>query len=250
MNKQLFKNHFSQQASAYQAYRPHYPQELFTYLASLTSNHLLAWDCACGTGQISLPLTEYYQKVIATDASREQINHAVSHEQIEYRVDVAEHSSIQSHSADLIVVGQALHWFDIDAFFIEAKRVLKPEGILAVWSYNLLNIIPEVDTIISDFYQNIVGNYWSPERKLVENNYRDVALPFRCVTAEQFTMVGNWNLIQLLGYLSTWSAVQAYQRKQHTDPLELIKEKLQKAWGSPTHVNVVRWPLFLIVGRN
>ncbi|WP_455211211.1 class I SAM-dependent methyltransferase [Kaarinaea lacus] len=250
MDKQPFKDYFSRQASAYQAYRPDYPSELFTYIASLTPDNVLAWDCACGTGQASISLTKYFQKIIATDASQEQINNAIQHPQIEYRVETAEHSSLANHSADLIVVGQALHWFEIDAFFVEAKRVLKHDGIVAVWSYNLLTISQEIDAIINEFNQHILGDYWAPERKLVENNYQDIIFPFESITTEHFTMRENWDLVQLMGYLNTWSAVQSYQQKQHTHPLDLIKDKLQTAWGSPTNTKKVLWPLTLKVGRN
>jgi len=250
VEKSEFKDYFSTQANAYRAYRPAYPQELFTYLAALAPDDTLAWDCACGTGQISLPLTEYFQKVIATDASQEQINNAVHHPKIEYRIETAEHSSLSNHCADLIVVGQALHWFDIEAFFTEAKRVLKPNGIVAVWSYNLLTVTPQVDEIIDDFDKNILGEYWAPERKLVENGYKDIVLPFEAITTETFTMSETWDLVQLVGYLSTWSAVQSFRKQQQNDPLELIKDKLQSAWGSPTNVKLVRWPLTLAICTN
>jgi ubiquinone/menaquinone biosynthesis C-methylase UbiE len=130
-NNKEFKDYFSDQTVAYNAYRPDYPEDMFTYLASIAPGSTLAWDCACGTGQASIHLVKYFQNIIATDASRSQITNAVTHPRIEYRVETAEHSSLQNHSVDLIVVGQALHWFDMTAFFSEARRVLTAEGIFA-----------------------------------------------------------------------------------------------------------------------
>lgn len=250
MNKVHFKDYFSNQANAYKAYRPSYPEEMIAYLASLVEDNTLAWDCACGNGQASILLAKYFQKIIATDASRKQIANAVAHANIEYRVAPAEHSALESHSVSLIAVGQALHWFDINAFFTEAKRVLKQNGIIAVWSYNLLTITPEVDAIINDLNGNILNDYWAPERKLVENNYDDISFPFAEVKTEHFTMRENWDLFQLLGYLGTWSAVQAYQRKQHANPLDLIKNKLRQEWGVPTNTKWVSWPITLKLGRD
>jgi ubiquinone/menaquinone biosynthesis C-methylase UbiE len=250
MNKIRFKDYFSTQANAYNLYRPGYPEEMFAYLASVTPDNSLAWDCACGNGQASIALTKYFEKIIATDASGEQINNTVAYSNIEYRIEKAERSSLQNHSVDLIIVGQALHWFDTAAFFAEAKRVLKAGGITAVWVYNLLTITPELDMIIYDLYRNILGDYWAPERKLVENNYKDIVFPFAEVTTEQFTMRENWDLVQLLGYLGTWSAVQVYQQTEHDNPLDLIKDKLQKVWGSPTNTKLVRWPVTLKIGRD
>ena len=158
-----FKDHFSAQAGAYVKYRPGYPNELFKHLASLAPARELAWDCATGTGQAALGLVNHFDKVIATDASAKQISNAIPHEKIDYRVAPAEHAPIADNAVDLVVVAQALHWFETASFFAETKRVLKDRGIIAVWSYNLLRASPEVDAIIDDFYENTLGEYWPPE---------------------------------------------------------------------------------------
>lgn len=247
MTTKAFKDYFSTQARAYQAFRPGYPDELFVYLASIVRNNTLAWDSACGNGQVSVPMSEYFQKIIATDASREQINNAIARGNIEYRVASAEHSALPKHCADLVVVGQALHWFDREAFFSEAKRVLKPDGILAAWTYNLMMVSPQVDAVVADLYHKVLGDYWAPERQLVENGYKDIVFPFDSVIVQHFTMREHWNLAQLLGYLHTWSAVQAYYKMHQCDPLELITSKLQTAWGRATEIKSVRWPLTLYI---
>ena len=66
-----------------------------------------------------------FDRVIATDASEKQIANAQSHKIVEYRVAPAENSGIESETIDLIMVAQALHWFDLDRFYAEARRVLK-----------------------------------------------------------------------------------------------------------------------------
>ena len=250
MKPSSFKDYFSDQAGAYKTFRPTYPKVLFDYLASISPSRELAWDCACGSGQASEALVNYFLIVVATDGSQDQICNANPYPNIQYRMETAEHSSLPTHSVDLIVVGQALHWFVTDAFFAEAKRVLKPKGVLAVWSYNLLTISPGLDEIIREFDKKIIGEYWAPERVLVDHDYRDIQFPFQTVITKNLTMRENWNFQQLVGYLDTWSAVQAYRKSKQAEPLDLINDNLLLAWGSPSQVRAVSWPLKLYVCIN
>lgn len=198
-----FKDHFSAQSPDYGKYRPQYPEALFEHLASLSPAHAIAWDSATGTGQAALGLTPFYDRVIATDASSNQIEHAARHPKIDYRVCPSEDSGIAEASVDLVVVAQALHWFDLDGFFDECLRVLKDQGVIAIWSYGLHRISPEIDSIIDHFYDEMVGIYWPPERKMVEAGYRTIELPFREITPPAFHMQAYWTLHRLYGYLNT-----------------------------------------------
>ena len=172
-----FKDHFSNQAADYARFRPRYPREMFEYLGTTAPGRKLAWDCATGNGQAAVELAEVFDRVIATDASEKQIANAQPHERVEYRVAPAEESSVESDSIDVIVVAQALHWFDLDRFYAEARRVLKPRGVLAASAYNLLRIEPAIDAIVDRYYHEVVGPFWPPERKLVEN-FGDLPFPF------------------------------------------------------------------------
>ena len=89
---------------------------------------------------------------------------------------------------DLILVAQALHWFDMDRFFTEAKRVSKKGGILAVSTYTRASIDPEIDAILSKFYRETTGPYWPPERDLVETNFESIRFPFPELPSHQFEM--------------------------------------------------------------
>lgn len=40
-------------------------------------------------------------------------------------------------SVDLITVGTALHWFDVERFCAECSRVLRPGGVLVAYSYGV-----------------------------------------------------------------------------------------------------------------
>src|SRR5437867_9645499 len=164
-----FKDHFSRQAADYAKFRPGYPQELFQYVGSVAPSRQLAWDCGTGNGQAAVGLASVFDRVIATDASEKQITNAEPHQRVDYRVAPAENSGIKSETIDLIMVAQALHWFDLDRFYAEARRVLKPNGVLAASAYNLLHIEPAIDEVINRYYYDVVGPFWPPERKLVEN---------------------------------------------------------------------------------
>lgn len=132
MTESQFQDLFSGVASLYTRFRPRYPSALFEYLASVTPKKDVVWDCATGTGQAAVELAQHFEQVIATDASAEQIANAEQHPRVQYRVSTAEMSGLDSGSIDLITVAQALHWFDLPAFYAEAQRVLKPDGLLAV----------------------------------------------------------------------------------------------------------------------
>jgi len=243
-----FKDYFSVQAGEYARRRPRYPQELFTYLASLPAEHELALDCGTGNGQAALGLSPYFDEVIAVDPSASQLRNAFQHPRITYVQAPAEETGLPNGSVDLVTVAQAVHWLNIDSFFAEARRVLKPEGVCAVWCYALCRISPEVDPIVDDFYFNVVGPYWPRERALVDDGYASLPFPFKEIEPPDLSIQLEWNLADLLGYLGTWSPVQRYIEANHEDPVDLIRSNLTTAWGDPAEQKQVRFPLKMRVG--
>ncbi|MFL6499376.1 MAG: class I SAM-dependent methyltransferase [Candidatus Udaeobacter sp.] len=242
-----FKDHFSKQAADYAKFRPRYPQTLFEYLGTIAPSRHVAWDCATGNGQAAVGLASVFDLVIATDASETQIANAQSHERIHYRVGPAENSGIGSETIDLIMVAQALHWFDLDRFYAEARRVLKNNGVVAASAYNLLNVEPAIDLVVNRYYYEAVGPFWPPERKLVEQ-FADFPFPFHEVNAPRFEMTAQWSLDRLLGYLQTWSSTQRFIAAHASDPLEQIIDDLRAAWGDSEQARNVVWPLVLRIG--
>jgi SAM-dependent methyltransferase len=248
LDRITFKDHFSSRAEAYTTYRPSYPSELFAWLGSLTSSHELAWDCGCGNGQASLGLVPYFARVIATDPSEQQIENAMGHERIDYRVATAEDSGIDGSTVDLVVTAQALHWFDFERFYDEVRRVARHDAVLAAISYGEVHVEGKPDSLVGTFYHDIIGPYWPPERHYVDEHYRTIPFPFKEIVSPPFAMEIEWDLGHLVGYLGTWSAVKEYEKQRGCDPLSLIRSELGAAWGNPLETRRIRWPLSLRVG--
>ncbi len=241
-----FKDHFSGHASAYARARPSYPPALYDFLRDCSADNKLAWDCATGNGQAAQMLAEKFANVIATDASATQVDAATAQDNIAFRVAPAEKSGLLADSVDLITVAQALHWFDVERFFAEAKRVLKPGGVLAVWCYGTCMIDEQCDRIIHGLYDQL-SPWWPPERLIVERGYSDITLPFAEFECPRFSMSVEWLATDMLDYVATWSASQRCLRDTGTDPVAAITPELLTAWGETRRA--VHWPLYLKAAR-
>lgn len=245
-----FRDHFSQQATTYAAFRPGYPDALFEWLATLTPAHDCVWDCATGNGQAAVSLARHFSRVIATDASATQIAAATPMENVEYQVATAEDSRLTDTCADLICVAQALHWFDHTAFYREAKRVAKPGGILAAWSYGVIEVEHALaNPLIQQFYHETVGSYWPPERRHVENQYREIPFPFEKIESPLLAMEAQWPSAALCGYLRSWSATQRFLETKGVDPVTSLEKALANLGVEKASPLTLRWPLTLLVGR-
>ncbi|NUR23596.1 class I SAM-dependent methyltransferase [Frateuria sp.] len=244
-----FKDHFSGHAQLYRDARPLPPGDWFAWLAGQAPDRTLAWDAGCGNGQASLGLAAHFERVIATDPSAAQIGQAPSHEAIDYRVEPAERSSLAAGSASLVSVSQALHWFDLDAFHAEVRRVARPGALLAVCAYGNCSVDRAVDAVEQALYAGTLGGDWPPERALVDSGYRELPFPFPAVPAPTFMMRADWNLAQFMAYLRSWSATQRHLKRTGIDPVEQVAPELARVWGAPELVRAVRWPFFTRVGR-
>lgn len=243
-----FADHFSAVAPAYARHRPHYSPSWFAHLASLCQRHDSAWDCATGTGQAALGLVPYFQQVIASDASAQQVAQATAHPQIDYRVLTAEATDLGDRSVDLITVAQAYHWFDPERFFSEVRRVARAGAVIALWGYGLSQVNPDVDAVMQQLYADWLGTYWPPERWHVHHGYRTLPFPFPQMPFPEAMMTAEWSIEDLLAYLRTWSGVQRYQAAQGEDPVALLEPEFRRAWGDFQRQSV-RWPLFGYLGR-
>lgn len=244
-----FKDHFSAHAAIYREARPDYPSALFEFLAGQVTTSRLAWDAGCGNGQASADLSRYFDHVVGTDPSAEQIANAVSRSNIDYRVEPAEQSTLDDASVDLVCVAQALHWFDLPRFHEEVRRVLKPGGVVAFWSYADCRVNEAVDAQKNRVYVDLTGPYWPPERALVESGYASLPFPFERIATPRFDLCMRWNVDRYLAYLRSWSATQRYMRTLEQDPVALVEDDLRLAWGDSDLLREVCWDFHLHCGR-
>ncbi|MBA4066800.1 MAG: SAM-dependent methyltransferase [Isosphaera sp.] len=244
-----FKDHFSRHAADYRAFRPDYPPGLFAFLSSAAPATDLAWDCGTGNGQAAVGLAGHFARVFATDASAQQVANAEAHPRVEYAVAPAERCPLPDASADLVTVAQALHWFDLDRFYAEVRRVCRPGGLIAVWTYDFHSVNPEVDPVLDRLQQEFVRPYWPAERALVDSGYRDLPFPFDELPVPRFGMTAAWSLRHLLGYMNTWSALRRYEEAHGSNPLDRIRGALAAVWGDPAAVRAVTWNFTLRLGR-
>lgn len=245
-----FKDHFSQRAALYAACRPHYPDSLFSYLASVTPAHDLAIDCGTGNGQAAVGLAEHFARVVGIDPSSAQIEKATARANIEYRIAPAEQTGAEAHSADLVTAAQALHWLNAPAFFAEATRLLKSDGAIAVWGYGdpVLDT-PRLHALLHTFNRIKLEAYWFAERQLLLDGYRTIDFPFVELTPPTFELRASWTLAELIGYLRTWSSAARYLQEHSVDPVSELEPSLASEWGDPAAARLIRWPLYLRVGK-
>jgi SAM-dependent methyltransferase len=236
------KDLFSLKSSDYARFRPTYPPALFAWLAEVAPARAVAVDIGAGSGQASVPIAAWFDRVVAIEPSDAQLANAPAHPRIEYRAAAAEATGLDGGIADLLTVAQAFHWLDHARFFAEVRRVVHPGGVLAVWCYNLARITPEIDAIVHELAEVRLGPYWEPERRLVELEYRTVEFPFNELAAPAFAMELTWTLEHLVGYLGTWSPLRPYVARHGEDPIEAILPALARAWGGPVERRV-SWPL-------
>ena len=231
------KDLFSGHAKAYARFRPSYPGELYAFIKKHLKHTSRAWDCATGNGQIAGELAEFIDEVEATDISKNQLQQAVQKPNIHYSQQAAEQTNFPYNYFDLVCVGQAVHWFNFDEFNAEVNRVLKPGGLIALAGYSLLQSNTETNEVIEEFYEEIIGPYWDPERIHLEEDYRNVPFPFQELNTPKLYKKYHWDFDELIGYLNTWSAVNAYQKEHKRNPVKLISKKLKDAFGEEAEVS-------------
>jgi ubiquinone/menaquinone biosynthesis C-methylase UbiE len=239
---------FSLGSEQYAKYRPSYPEELFSFLSDISEQHESAWDCATGNGQAAISCAKYFSHIEATDISAEQIQNCIVHPHITYSVGSAESTKFEDTSFDLIVVAQAFHWFDQERFFREVKRVLRPNGILAVFGYGFFEIDPAIDAVINENLLMPIDKFWAKGNRLLMSGYKDVTLPFEEIPVPtNFRIETKWTLQQLLAYLRTWSAVKLFMAEFGYDPVSELEPKVKPFWRESEML--VQMPIFLKAGR-
>ncbi|MFI5133513.1 MAG: class I SAM-dependent methyltransferase [Chitinophagales bacterium] len=242
------KDNFSRQSDLYAKYRPDYPQELYDFILSKIEKRNEAWDCGTGNGQTAKELAKYFEKIFATDISERQIQYAHQRKNIFYSVQPAEQTNFNANSFDLITVSQALHWFDVNKFYEEVKRVAKPGAWIAVWTYSLASVSPGINELMNiKHYKETLGGYWDYERRYVDEKYKTLAFPFGEIQCPVFEIKLDWTLEELQGYLNSWSALQKFIAANHFNPVDKLVEQIKPFW-SPEKMKIV-FPVYMRMGK-
>ncbi|MGY3488136.1 SAM-dependent methyltransferase [Bradyrhizobium sp. USDA 4011] len=127
-------------AVGYDAYRPRYPEDVFSILSRYHAAHAplrSAADVGAGTGIFSRQLMESVpsiERLACIEANSDMAaiakEHSVTFRGLDVLIGVAESLSLPDRSCDLITAATSAHWFDRPLFYEEAARVLKPLGTL------------------------------------------------------------------------------------------------------------------------
>jgi ubiquinone/menaquinone biosynthesis C-methylase UbiE len=240
---------FGDRAEEYARHRPTYPEALFDHLERLAPARDLAWDCGAGSGQATRSLARRFARVLATDSSLRQLAQAPAEDGIRRIAAAAEAAPFRDRCADLITVSAAIHWFDRPRFYEEVRRVSRPGAILAVWSYYAVRVEPAVDALVIRFAEEVVGPWWDPGILVNRAAYRGLDFPFEHLPWPELYAEARMRLRDFAEYMRTWSASQSWERSRGTDPVDVVRDELARAWGDPEVERLVRWPLHGAIGR-
>jgi ubiquinone/menaquinone biosynthesis C-methylase UbiE len=239
------KDLFSKQSSEYAKFRPTYPAELIAEIAERCKQKKTAWDVGTGNGQLAALLANHFDNVFASDLSAQQLANAKQLANVSYFQNDSYSTPFENNSVDLITVAQAIHWFDFGKFYQEVKRVAAPDAIIVVIGYGVMRSTGEVDNIIQDFYHKETGPYWDKERRYLDEEYKTIPFPFQRIDFPEFKMEYRWNIDQLIGYFSTWSALQHLKKATDSDPLPLLRAKFEATGLKEFHL---KFPLYVRMG--
>lgn len=243
-----FPDHFSALAAEYARYRPSYSDPLIDWVAEQSPQRRTVWDCGCGSGQASMALARRFDRVIATDASAEQVRRVPQSPRVLRIVATAEQSGLAGETFDAVVVAQALHWFDLPRFWLEVARIARPGAFFAAWSYGMPGLPNRsMDALVAHLHNEVLGAYWPIERGQVLNRYRDIVTPFAPIIAPPLAMQATWTVDAFAGYLRSWSAVRRYVDARGEDPVAPVAAALKSEWGD--QACAVEWPLAVVAGR-
>lgn len=242
-----FADHFSTIAGRYAASRPSYPAALFQFLNSAAPKDGLTLDIGAGSGQASHDLRQFRQPVFSIDASINQLRAAPDQRRAICVTAFAERLPLRNASVSLLLVAQAVHWFQLEDFLAEAQRVLQPGGLLALVGYGATTSDDEaVATVLMEIHE-LMSPWWPREREILDRGYDELHFPFRRVASPPITMEVAWNRSRLEAYISTWSAV-CRSASHGSDPMVQIADMLSRAWPDDA-VRTVRWPFYLVAGN-
>lgn len=220
--------HFEETGEAYAKYRPGYGEAIFDDLSKEVPGHELAVDCGCGTGQIAESLSSRFDKVFGVDVSKDQLAHAFRAPNIEYVNRGAEDLSfLADGSVDLITVGTAYHWFDSGRFWSEARRVLKPGGIVAILQIATPEI-KETPGLLRKFLKEELEPHTPAVKSSNAELREEIPVGFERVKLPNvYRNELRKRVSDVLGWLKTTSAYRPYMEKTGRNPSDKLSAEFK-----------------------
>ncbi|GAA5841906.1 hypothetical protein JCM5353_001184 [Sporobolomyces roseus] len=188
-------------ATKYAAARPHYPAALHSHVLnyasspSSSSSPRTLVDLGCGPGLSTFPFSNHFDNIVGVDPSNNMVQAARGIqrekedkgeiESINFRFEQGRGHELdqiikQDESVDLVVAGQAAHWFDPLPTYRSLARILKPGGAFCFWGYGEIFFPsrPELTQLIPPYSGGLLGPYWEqPGRSIVESLLVPFPLP-------------------------------------------------------------------------
>lgn len=242
------KDRFSERSADYAVYRPVYPAELIEFILSEVKSREAYWDVGTGSGQLLGLLAPHFKRVLGTDSSESQLSFAPQLSNVVYKTCRAEEDPLFDQQFDLITVAQAIHWFNFEAFYTLVNRYLHADGLFVVTGYGLISIDVRLDELVREIYAGVLDEWWDPERRFVDEDYRTLPFPFEEIACPAFTIRAQWSRDHLEGYIRTWSAYRLYIGAGHPDPVPGWMEKVKECWPAG-ETKEIRFPVLLRAGR-
>ncbi|KAH7619627.1 hypothetical protein Ndes2526B_g06608 [Nannochloris sp. 'desiccata'] len=255
--------------AVYAKSRPSYPPHLYDTILQFRGEVAggIAIDCGCASGQVTSDLAKRgFSKVIGIDTSESQLQSAFENasENTEYRVGTAESTGLPENYADVVTAAAALHWFQVPEFFKEASRILKPDGVVAVWSYNSSPIFPADSKAADAAYtriRDILWKYFDPKlAKALQFGYsmylETAQNEFRTVELKNLHMKWNVSVDRIAGFVQSWSPFTAFVESEGEAAaqrhIENLKNELKSAVGVAKNSDliVVTLPLELLLAKD
>jgi len=237
MSTSVWEN--TEEAAKYKDFRPEHPLEIVEKAIEFlkegfTGPLLQAVDVGCGSGLSTRNLVGRFSSVLGVDLSASMIEEARNsfkgEEGVEFKVSGAEGLPVGDHTAQLVLVGRAIHYFDQNEFFREVDRILCPGGVLAYYSVHFPTVLIKgdepksrlVNSIFWGYLDSNLSSYWPVNSfdgvTIGARNRRDyyvnvIKPPFPEVRIdESIHYTRNLSLSTLAGELDTYSAAVT-QRK-------------------------------------
>ena len=224
MSVKLFEG--EEHAKIYSQSRPGYPKELIERIIDFVrvteyDSSSLAIDVGCGNGQVTHLFSPYFDRIYGFDVSENQIKEArrmSKNEKVSFFVSPSETLPLERETTSLITVATAIHWFNIEAFFAECDRILKPNGVLAIFLYDLPTIThsPALSAFqdkLNEIYKYL-RPYFAKEFEIYEQKYKTLKPPFKEIERDiLFKNEIKWRVEHLLSFIQSLSGYQTFHAK-------------------------------------